>query len=110
MFGLQTLQHVMRMTRTWDATMSMIPKGGDTIWGDLDWSPEGDYACDTKKQKNNCTQTSIQNGKEQSSNLSKTIFYGRMISFGKDAAEVPSSELERVEFRVINFLSIIYPF
>lgn len=99
MFGLQTLQHVMRMTRTWDATMSMIPKGGDTIWGDLDWSPEGDYACDTKMQKNNCTQTSIQNGKEQSSNLSKTIFYGRMISFGKDAAEVPSSELERVEFR-----------
>ncbi|KAL5731688.1 phospholipid:diacylglycerol acyltransferase [Ranunculus cassubicifolius] len=42
-FRFQTLQHAMRMTRTWDATMTMIPKGGDTIWGGLDWSPEEDY-------------------------------------------------------------------
>ncbi|KAF4398183.1 hypothetical protein G4B88_019904 [Cannabis sativa] len=27
-FRLQTLQHAMKMTRTWDSTMSMIPKGG----------------------------------------------------------------------------------
>ncbi|MBA0846023.1 hypothetical protein Goarm_022589 [Gossypium armourianum] len=38
--GLQTFKHLMRMFRTWDATFSMIPKGGETIWGGLDWSPE----------------------------------------------------------------------
>ncbi|GKB99194.1 phospholipid:diacylglycerol acyltransferase 1-like protein [Tanacetum coccineum] len=41
-FHIQTLQHMMRMSRTWDSTMSMIPKGGETIWGGLDWSPEED--------------------------------------------------------------------
>ncbi|KAL0424968.1 UNVERIFIED_CONTAM: Phospholipid:diacylglycerol acyltransferase 1 [Sesamum radiatum] len=34
LFRIQTLQHIMKMTRTWDSTMSMIPKGGDTIWGE----------------------------------------------------------------------------
>ncbi|GKB74316.1 L-arabinokinase-like protein [Tanacetum coccineum] len=33
----------MRMSRTWDSTLSMIPKGGDTVWGGLDWSPEEGY-------------------------------------------------------------------
>ncbi|KAL6953866.1 Phospholipid:diacylglycerol acyltransferase 1 [Sarracenia purpurea var. burkii] len=61
-FGLQTLQHLMRMTRTWDSTMSMIPKGGDTIWGGLDWSPEEGYECIAKKIKNNDTHAVDQNG------------------------------------------------
>ena len=43
--NLQTLQHVMRVSRTWDATMSMLPKGGNTIWGGVDWSPEQGYDC-----------------------------------------------------------------
>ena len=100
-FGLQTLQHVMRMTRTWDSTMSMIPKGGDTIWGGLDWSPEEGYECSTKKMKNNDTQTVSKNGKGRSSYNTKHAHYGRIISFGKDVAEVQSSEIERMDFRVI---------
>ena len=43
--SLHTLQHVMRVSRTWDATMSMLPKGGNAIWGGLDWSPEQGYDC-----------------------------------------------------------------
>ncbi|PON54866.1 Lecithin:cholesterol/phospholipid:diacylglycerol acyltransferase [Parasponia andersonii] len=97
-FGLQTLQHMMRMTRTWDATMSMIPKGGDTIWGGLDWSPEGFYNCSAKKLKNNCT---IPAGQNEATNKSsaKGVNYGRIISFGKDVAAVHSSEIERIDFR-----------
>ncbi|KAK3040410.1 hypothetical protein RJ639_026815 [Escallonia herrerae] len=97
-FGFQTLQHVMRMTRTWDSTMSMIPKGGDTIWGDLDWSPEGDYKCVAKKLKNNATQIVSQNGKRISRDA-KCFNFGRIVSFGKDVAEVHSSKIERVDFR-----------
>ncbi|CAN6455399.1 unnamed protein product [Victoria cruziana] len=94
LFGLQTLQHVMRMTRTWDSTMSMIPKGGDIIWGDLDWSPEDAYDCNHGKTKNgdgtNYTESLI----------SKTnVYYGRIVSFGKDVADAPSSKIERRDFK-----------
>lgn len=98
-FGLQTLQHLMRMTRTWDSTMSMIPKGGDIIWGDLDWSPEGYYNCSAKKLKNNGTHTPGQIGKGNTSSKAE-VNYGRIISFGKHVAEVHSSEIERIDFRV----------
>nr|WKY18106.1 phospholipid:diacylglycerol acyltransferase 1-2 [Paeonia rockii] len=94
-FGLQTFQHMMRMTRTWDSTMSMIPKGGETIWGGLDWSPEGGYDCGGKKAKNNHSRTTGQNGLGST----KSVNYGRIISFGKDAAAVHSSKLERKDFR-----------
>ncbi|KAK6914709.1 Lecithin:cholesterol/phospholipid:diacylglycerol acyltransferase [Dillenia turbinata] len=49
-FGLQTLQHMIRMSRTWDSTMSMLPEGGDIIWGNLDWSPDEGYNPNKKKQ------------------------------------------------------------
>ncbi|XP_057968889.1 phospholipid:diacylglycerol acyltransferase 1-like [Malania oleifera] len=97
-FGLQTLQHVMRMTRTWDSTMSMIPKGGDTIWGGLDWSPEDGYSCNAKKLKNNDTQTEDQNEKERTV-MAKAVNYGRLVSFGKDVAEEHSSKIDRIDFR-----------
>ncbi|GFS43832.1 phospholipid:diacylglycerol acyltransferase [Actinidia rufa] len=97
-FGFQTLQHVMRMTRTWDSTMSMIPKGGDTIWGGLDWSPEEGYECIAKKMKNNDTLTVEQNGNGSLGNT-KHVHYGRIISFGKDVADAKSSEIERMDFR-----------
>lgn len=92
-FGLQTLKHVMKMTRTWDTTMSMIPKGGDTIWGGLDWSPEDGYDCCWKKQRTNDTN----NGKRSSD--TSGVHYGRIISFGKDVAEADSSKIERLDFR-----------
>lgn len=96
-FGLQTLQHMMRMTRTWDSTMSMIPKGGDAIWGGLDWSPEETDKC-SKKPKNNVSNIAGQNGNENSVKMKK-VKYGRIISFGKDVAEAPSSKIKRVDFR-----------
>lgn len=98
-FGLQTLQHLMRMTRTWDSTMSMILKGGDTIWGGLDWSPEEGYDCSPKKQKINGTQVTSVNGTESVDSQSSLVNYGRIISFGKDVAEAHSSQIEQIEFR-----------
>ncbi|KAG2712823.1 hypothetical protein I3760_04G144200 [Carya illinoinensis] len=97
-FGLQTFQHMMRMTRTWDSTMSMIPKGGDTIWGGLDWSPEGDFDCSAKKLKNNDTQTADQSGKG-TLGTTKRVNYGRIISFGKDVSDIHSFEIKRVDFQ-----------
>ncbi|KAM7277194.1 hypothetical protein ACFE04_019060 [Oxalis oulophora] len=85
-FGLQTLQHLMRMTRTWDSTMSMLPRGGDTIWGGLDWSPEGGFSCDLKTSHNNDTHTTEKDEKEDK-NSTESVNLGRMISFGKDVAE-----------------------
>ncbi|KAL6335338.1 hypothetical protein AAG906_029581 [Vitis piasezkii] len=99
LFRVQTLQHVMRMTRTWDSTMSMIPKGGDTIWGDLDWSPEESYVPRKRKQRDNDSQTAEQTDTETLDSQKKGINYGRIISFGKDVAEAPSSEIERIDFK-----------
>lgn len=107
-FGFQTLQHVMRMTRTWDTTLSMIPKGGDTIWGNLDWSPEDGYNCTMKKQKTNNTLTAEKNGNGCLDLSRKGVHYGRLISFGKGIADAPSSKIERIDFRVIfSFSSIL---
>ncbi|KAF5816923.1 putative transferase [Helianthus annuus] len=89
-FHIQTLQHLMRMSRTWDSTMSMIPKGGETIWGGLDWSPEEGY------YPNNTTSVSSQN---ESKSKARNPNYGRFISFGRDAAELHSSEIQRIDFR-----------
>ncbi|KAK4337958.1 hypothetical protein RND71_042445 [Anisodus tanguticus] len=98
MFNFQTLQHVMRMTRTWDSTMSMIPKGGETIWGGLDWSPEEGYECNEKKPKNNSTQAAESDRTRNSVNAT-SVKYGRIISFGKHVADFHSSEIERIDFR-----------
>ncbi|KAK9705522.1 hypothetical protein RND81_07G063500 [Saponaria officinalis] len=98
-FGLQTLQHVMRMTRTWDTTMSMIPKGGETIWGNLDWSPEDGYDCTPKKQKNNSIHSSNKSGMQALDVSGKGVHYGRIISFGKNVAEAHSSRIDSVDFR-----------
>ena len=90
----------MKMTRTWDSTMSMIPKGGDTIWGGLDWSPEEGYHPSKRKQKDNDTQPTSHNTDSSTKSQSKLVNYGRIISFGKDVAEAPSVEIERTDFQV----------
>lgn len=100
LFQIQTLQHLMRMSRTWDSTMSMIPKGGDTIWGGLDWSPEEGYSPSKRKQGRNDTKVSIQNESASKVCESTQANYGRMVSFGREVAEASSSEIERIEFRV----------
>ncbi|KAL3616603.1 putative phospholipid:diacylglycerol acyltransferase 2 [Castilleja foliolosa] len=89
--GLQALEHVMHMSRTWDSIISLLPKGGDTIWGGLDWSPEEDYVCDStyKKQldvKGNNTDGQIDFQVQESTN------YGRVVTFGKKASAMHSSE------------------
>ena len=89
----------MRMSRTWDSTMSMIPKGGETIWGGLDWSPEEGYIPKNKTHGNNNTSVSTQNESNKVSQA-KNPNYGRLISFGRDVAETHSSQIERVDFRV----------
>lgn len=91
---------MMRMTRTWDSTMSMIPKGGDTIWGGLDWSPEEYSNCSAKKLKNNDTHTADEN-ENGSLGSTKRVNYGRIISFGKDLAEIHSDEIDRMDLRVM---------
>ncbi|KAI0494513.1 hypothetical protein KFK09_024651 [Dendrobium nobile] len=98
--GLQTLRYVMHMTRTWDSTMSMLPKGGDTIWGGLDWSPEEGYECTSKKLKSNDSHVYNDSDSENGKSQPHHINYGRIISFGKDVAEMSSSKIERIEFRV----------
>lgn len=80
--------------------MSMIPKGGDTIWGDLDWSPEEGYVPSKRRQRNNDTELARQNATGSLGSQSKRIYYGRMISFGKDIAEAASSEIELLDFQV----------
>lgn len=99
LFHIQTLEHIMRMSRTWDATMSMIPKGGETIWGGLDWSPEEGYSPSKKRERNNDTQVSGQNEGGGLVCQAKHTNYGRIISFGKDVADAHSSEIERIDFR-----------
>ena len=90
----------MRMTRTWDSTMSMIPKGGDTIWGGLDWSPEEGYTPSKRKQRNNDTQVANEDDSEVVASQRKHVNFGRIISFGKDIAEAPSSHIDMIDFRV----------
>ncbi|XP_047317017.1 phospholipid:diacylglycerol acyltransferase 1-like [Impatiens glandulifera] len=99
LFGLQTLQHIMRMSRTWDSTMSMIPKGGDTIWGGVDWAPEEGHVPNKRRQKINTSEESGQNETNDDISPAKSANYGRMVSFGQAVAEAPVSEIERIDFR-----------
>lgn len=92
--------------------MSMIPKGGDTIWGDLDWSPEEGCVPSQRRRRNNDTQLARQNVTENLASQSRNVKYGRIISFGKEVAEAESSDIERTDFRVrlripkIHFLDV----
>ncbi|GAB2263074.1 hypothetical protein Droror1_Dr00004071 [Drosera rotundifolia] len=98
---LQTFEHVMRMFRTWDSVISLLPKGGETIWGDLDWSPEENHECDfvTKHSQFTLIESKVNNSEaEKGCQLKERAKYGRMISFGMAAAERPSSQLPKVSF------------
>ncbi|KAA8544179.1 hypothetical protein F0562_022185 [Nyssa sinensis] len=94
---LQTLEHVMRVCRTWDSIISLLPKGGETVWGNLDWSPEEEHDCDSAKKmflqptlNENNTNHSDEKRRFQ---VKESMKYGRIISFGKEASELPSSQL-----------------
>lgn len=105
--GFQTLEHMLRVSRTWDSTASLLPKGGETIWGDLDWSPEDVQNCDLEtvdthsfRNENDSNDSEINKGLQEK----EAVHYGRMISFGKEAATRPSSELSTLYSEVINEL------
>ncbi|KAJ7562183.1 hypothetical protein O6H91_03G057700 [Diphasiastrum complanatum] len=105
LFGLQTLQHIMHVTRTWDATMSMFPKGGEVIWGDLDTSPEDGFDCSLKKERAEeisvCESQEL-NEKQLDLSGKPQTHYGRMVSFGKEAAEMESSKIVRKTLKDFN--------
>lgn len=60
----------------------------------------GRLNCSNKKQKNNDSHTEVHNGKESLDKRKKPVHYGRIISFGKDVADMHSSDINRVDFRV----------
>lgn len=99
---LQTLEHAMRVSRTWDSIISLFPKGGETIWGDLDWSPEKDQDCDFIKKR--VFHSSPSDGRTDNTTkngilLKEDVNYGRIISFGKTASELHSSQLPSLGFK-----------
>ncbi|KAF3639745.1 Phospholipid:diacylglycerol acyltransferase 1 [Capsicum annuum] len=100
-FGFQTLQHVMRVFRTWDSVVSLLPKGGETIWGDLNRSPEEENVCYSAKNKYLRSFSKENDGNNtdprRSIQVKELVKYGRLISFGKTASEIPSSQLSFVD-------------
>lgn len=108
LLGLQTLEHIMRVSRTWDSLISLLPKGGDTIWGSLDWSPEEVNSCDLDRKRN--AQLSVGDSNLNHSDgtrgfqVKEPVKFGRMISFGKAASQIPSSRLPSPDLKVL-FLS-----
>lgn len=100
--GLQTLEHVMRVSRTWDSIISLLPKGGETIWGNLDWSPEEGHVCDSAKKTHQ--QQLEANGNKTDGRMvfqvEESTNYGRIISFGKTASELHSSALPSIGSQV----------
>ncbi|KAL5973586.1 hypothetical protein ACLOJK_030239 [Asimina triloba] len=115
--GLQTLEYALHVVRTWDSIMSLIPKGGETIWGNKDWSPEEGYSCEPVKKKYLTTSskefcpTNSSDGK-QGVRVLETVHYGRLISFGKASSQLPSSELQTFNHkaRTLEPLTIFHGF
>lgn len=87
MDSLQTLQYVMHVSRTWPATMSMLPKGGEAIWGDIDWSPEQGFDCSANKT------ASAEGTPGAAKNKTLMAHYGRLVSFGAEAAMLRAADL-----------------
>lgn len=46
---LQALRHVMRVSRTWDSTMSLLPKGGEAVWGNASSAPDDTFHCTRRR-------------------------------------------------------------
>ncbi|KAK4719834.1 hypothetical protein R3W88_018172 [Solanum pinnatisectum] len=100
-FGFQTFQHVMRVFRTWDSVISLLPKGGETVWGDLNRSPEEENVCHSAKTQYLHSSSKESNGNDTDTRRSiqekELAKYGRLVSFGKVASEIPSSQLSLID-------------
>lgn len=103
--GLQTFEHVMRVSRSWDSLISLLPKGEETIWGNLDWSPEDGHSCDLTKKKYLHSTAGDTNYNNSNGNIifqvKEPMKYGRIISFGKESSELPSSDLPGHDIKVL---------
>lgn len=111
--GFQTLEHMLRASRTWDSTASLLPKGGETFWGDLDWSPEDVQNCDLEKVdthsfRNETDSNDSERQKREGFQQKEAVHYGRIISFSREAATRPSSELSTLTSQVILWLVSVH--
>lgn len=108
-FGFQTLQHIMRVSRTWDSVISLLPRGGEAIWGNLNWSPEVENICHTSKarylQSSSKENNSNDTDARRSFHVQELPRYGRIVSFGKEKSELPSSQLSIIDSKVYTTLS-----
>lgn len=109
--GLQTIEHVMRISRTWDSIVSLLPKGGEALWGNLDWSPEEGLECSSEKKRHLQAESRENNTKSSDemspSQVKQPKKYGRVISFGQEASEILSSQLPTFsKVRLLPILSL----
>lgn len=107
LLGLQTMEHMMRVSRTWDSLISLLPKGGEAIWGDLDSSPEDGHECDLDT-KGYFQTDSRENGSTNKATrpqiqMNHQTNYGRIIAFGKAASEHHSSKIPTISPQVHAF-------
>ncbi|CAM8886389.1 unnamed protein product [Rhodiola kirilowii] len=99
--GLQTLEHILRVSRTWDSLISLLPKGGETIWGNMDWAPEEGHQChlpNRLRSKPSVNENDTKTPRLQEFHIVEDVSkYGRIISFGKDASQtfLPQLSLDR---------------
>ncbi|KFK33912.1 hypothetical protein AALP_AA5G076700 [Arabis alpina] len=100
---LQTQEHLMEMSRSWDSIVSLLPKGGEAIWGDLDSSAEEGHTCIFPKRKSSQPSLNVLHRQNISvkpvSCVKQPTKYGRIIAFGKRASELPSSELSTLNIK-----------
>lgn len=93
-WGTRAFQHVLRVSRTWESLSSMLPKGGNAIWGDIDWSPEEGFECSPPRKE--------EEGEFKDKDVGKSgkpvAHYGRFLSFGRELAELEKGKVkEKVE-------------
>lgn len=99
--GLQTVEHVLRVCRTWDSIISLMPKGGETIWGDLDSGPNEWSKCDQVKRGH--VKHIVSNNTYNCGDMQKCIYvkeptkYGGINSFGKAVSQLLASLLSTLD-------------
>lgn len=107
LFGTRAFQHVLRVARTWESLTSMLPKGGNAIWGDVDWSPEEGYECAPPKKE----EVGEFKDKDVGPSGKPVAHYGRFLSFGRELAELAKGKVaERVEEVGLNWLRCCFNF
>lgn len=98
--GLQTVEHVLRACRTWDSIISLMPKGGETIWGDLDWCPKECHKSEKREDmKNHFVYNSTYKCRDSLKGLQvkEHMKYGGINTFGKTVSQLLASLLSTLD-------------